>query len=127
MVQSFLVEADSLQELDRLLDEFLKDKEPRDIVDTNLTVYISPYNNNRTTYTAFITYNGRLKGSKKEPVEMEGATVTIIQEEKPVLKKKFISEKVKAGLANKHVWIFVFVWASIFTIGYLIYRWVFPN
>jgi len=127
MVQSFLVEADSLQELDRLLDEFFKDKEPRDIVDTNLTVYISPYNNNRTTYTAFITYNGHPKGSKKEPVQMEGATVTIVQEEKPVVKKKFLNEKVKAGLANKHVWIFVFVWASIFTIGYLIYRWVFPN
>lgn len=127
MVQSFLVEADSLQELDRLLDEFLKDKEPRDIVDTNLTVYISPYNNNRTTYTAFITYNGHPKGvEKKEPVEMKGASVTIIQEVPKEVTTSF-KDRIKAKLANKHIWIFVFVWASILTIGYLIYRWVFPN
>ena len=61
VVQCFLVEANKLDELDSLLDRFLEDKDPSDIVSTNLTTYTSPYNQNHTTYVAFIIYSGILK------------------------------------------------------------------
>jgi len=132
MVQSFLAEAQSKEDLDKILDEFLQDKEPRDIVSTNLTVYISPYTNNSTTYTALIIYDGHLKSSSQEstPRPLPGARVTIITDKE--ITKEIKSEakspsRVKEWLANKHVWIFAAVWASIIISGILIYRWVFHN
>jgi|LauGreDrversion4_2_1035121.scaffolds.fasta_scaffold114739_3 hypothetical protein len=132
MVQSFLAEAQSKEDLDKILDEFLQDKEPRDIVSTNLTVYISPYTNNSTTYTALIIYDGHLKSSSREstPRPLPGARVTIITDKE--ISKEIKSEvkspsRVKVWLANKHVWIFAAVWASIIISGILIYRWVFHN
>jgi hypothetical protein len=132
MVQSFLAEAQSKEDLDKILDEFLQDKEPRDIVSTNLTVYISPYTNNSTTYTALIIYDGHLKSSSREstPRPLPGARVTIIADKE--ISKEIKSEvkspsRVKVWLANKHVWIFAAVWASIIISGILIYRWVFHN
>lgn len=65
VVQSYLVESNSLESLDSLLDKFLLDKDPSDIVSTNLTTYTSPYHQNHTTYVAFIIYSGKLKGDTK--------------------------------------------------------------
>jgi len=67
ILQSFLVEASTLEELDVLLDKFLKDKEPNEIVSTNLTAYVSPYHQNNTVYVAFVIYSGVLKAEIKKP------------------------------------------------------------
>lgn len=132
MVQSFLAEAQSKEELDKILDEFLQDKEPRDIVSTNLTVYISPYTNNSTTYTALIIYDGHLKSSLRDstPRPLPGASVTIITDReipKQSTSKPDSPSRIKEWFSNKHVWIFALVWGSIIISGILIYRWVFHN
>lgn len=132
MVQSFLAEAQSKEELDKILDEFLQDKEPRDIVSTNLTVYISPYTNNSTTYTALIIYDGHLKSSSRDstPRPLPGARVTIISDReipKETTSEAKSSSKIRGWFSDKHVWIFAGVWGAIIISGILIYRWVFHN
>lgn len=67
ILQSFLVEANTLAELDILLDKFLKDRKSSEIISTNLTAYVSPYNQNSPIYVAFIVYSGE---SKTEPKKL---------------------------------------------------------
>lgn len=127
MVQSYLVQADTLEELDEKLDEFLKDKEPRDIVSTNLNVFVSPWKSNQPAYVAFITYNGKPKRrhiveEEEDPIilarPIEGK-VTIVEPKSP------LANRVLEYFSNKYTWLFIGVWASIAIIGYLIYRAVF--
>lgn len=66
ILQSFLVEANTLVQLDILLDKFLRDKKPSEIVSINLTTYVSPYNQNNPIYVAFIIYSGVLKTEVKK-------------------------------------------------------------
>lgn len=58
LVQTYLAQAGSLAELDLIIDKFLKDKKPEDIITTDLAITNSPYDQMKSVYTAMIIYKG---------------------------------------------------------------------
>ena len=133
MIQSYLVQADTIEELDEKLDEFLKDKEAKDIVSTDINVFVSPWKNNQPAYIAFVTYNGKPKRRRVE-IEEEDEEEEIVLAPRPIEGKVTIVDNkssfldsVTSYLTNKYNWLFIGVWISIALIGYFIYRAIFKD